>query len=137
VANKTECNRGCREKLKTEVLRRLARSFAPPNWAGAPLFDFDDAGSILGAVTGEEVKVLCDAGLLRAKGERIPAEELIRFLKAHGRWWYQLRLEKQIERLREDAARATRSERDLCRSFAELRLARKLSERSPVTVAAA
>lgn len=93
---------------KRAVARRLAQSFKAPAWGTGPELGSDDAANILGCIEPEEVEVLCRVGVLRADGDKIPLAELLRFLEQHGKWWFQVRLEKQIHALKEDIARTER-----------------------------
>lgn len=97
----------CDEK----ALHRLAPTFPALSWAGGPhAYDLDDAANVL-MVQGADVRALCDAGVFRATMKErgwgreyfIPTTELVRFLEQHGEWWFQQRLRKQIEALRQQA----------------------------------
>jgi hypothetical protein len=91
---KNDC--GCEERL----VRRLAQCFGRPKWL--------EASDVLN-VEPEEAEMLVATGLLAADASgEVPVVEVLRFLEEHGAWWVQVRLEKQIEELRDTARCAER-----------------------------
>lgn len=97
-----------------DILRRIAEASPATPWPLHEELEPDDVASYLD-VPFEVMPLLCETGLIAARQTgtmerpewRIPASELLRFVQAHGGWWFQVRSERQRERLERYVARGT------------------------------
>lgn len=98
-----------------QLVVRLAHHFPATSWGdGGKTLDLDVAASFLD-LHSPEVATLIAAGLLAGKVELIQDSEafgdvdgtaLLQFFEAHGEAWALARLQRTMEKLRDDIARA-------------------------------
>jgi len=96
---------------ETAALMRLAAALPVVRWRRAAKgWGCEELEGILG-IGAEEVRLLFIMGALNAINTRGESwwedatctdAELLRFLREHGEWWFEMRLEKQIAKLEEE-----------------------------------